>query len=89
MKRRVIVDHVKQMMEQKENGEKISTIRQYAMEAQAPYKTISMKDVLASGTFTGAPKYLKPRDQPLEIPIDCVRNLCDVMDTTFNEKVSL
>ncbi len=42
-----------------------------------------------AGTYTGAPKYLKQRDQPLEIPIDCIRRLADAVDTTFDERCSL
>lgn len=45
-----------------------------------------MKDV---NNYTGPPKYLKQRDNPLEIPIDCIRKLCDLIDTTFDERCSL
>lgn len=48
-----------------------------------------MKDVILSNTYTGPPKYLKQRDQPLEIPMDCIRKLCDAIDTTFNERIEL
>lgn len=41
------------------------------------------------GSYTGPPKYLSQRNQPLEIPLDCVRKLCDVIDTTFNERIEL
>ena len=48
-----------------------------------------MNEVALSGTYTGPPKYLKQRDQPLEIPMDCIRKLCDTMDTTYDQRVSL
>jgi hypothetical protein len=40
----------------------MSSIKKYAMTAQEPYKTVSMRDVQLSGTYTGPPKYLKQRD---------------------------
>ena len=40
-----------------------------------------MNEVALSGTYTGPPKYLKQRD--------CIRKLCDTMDTTYDERVSL
>lgn len=58
------------------------------MTAQGSYLSLSMKEVATSGTYTGPPKYLRQRDQPLEIPMDCIRNLCDAMDTSFDERVS-
>jgi len=47
------------MMEERENSEFVSNIRRYSLQAQAGYKTHSMKDIAMSGTYTGAPKYLK------------------------------
>jgi hypothetical protein len=47
-----------------------------------------MKEIKESGSYTGPRKYLKQRDQPLEIPMDCVRRLCDAIDKTFDEKIS-
>ena len=48
-----------------------------------------MQDYVLDGTYTGAPKYLKQRDQPLEIPIDCIRRLADAVDKSFDERCSL
>ena len=48
-----------------------------------------MQDYVQAGTYTGAPKYLKQRDQPLEIPMDCIRKLVEVVDKTFDERCSL
>lgn len=48
-----------------------------------------MRDIVMSGTYTGPPKYLSQRDQPLEIPMDCVRKLCDAIDLTYSERCSL
>lgn len=76
-------------MEIREQNDNISSIQKYAMTAQGPYQTLSMRDVEKSGTYSGPPKYLRQRDQPLDIPLDCVRKLCDVIDTTFNEKIEL
>ena len=45
-----------------------------------------MKDL--DETYTGPPKYLKQRDQPLEIPIECIRKLADVIDTSYDERCS-
>ena len=59
------------------------------MKAQEAYQTPSMQDYVMAGTYTGAPKYLKQRDQPLEIPMDCIRKLSDVVDKTFDERCSL
>lgn len=76
------------MMQAKEHGEQLSVIQKYAGDTHLPYQTV-MKVVEISGTYTGAPKYLKQRDQPLEIPMDCIRKLCDAIDTTFDERISL
>ena len=48
-----------------------------------------MKDLAQNGNYSGAPKYLKQRDSLLEIPIDCVRKLCDAIDQDCSELVQL
>jgi hypothetical protein len=48
-----------------------------------------MREMQASGLYSGPPKYLKQRDQPLEIPLDCIRKLADVIDRSFDERCSL
>jgi hypothetical protein len=45
-----------------------------------------MKDV---EMYTGPPKYLRQRDQPLEIPMECIRKLADVIDTSFDERCDM
>lgn len=70
----------------KEEDDKISNITKYAMKAQAPYKTMSMSEVT---NYTGPPKYLKQRDQPLEIPIECIRKLADQIDTSMDERCEI
>ncbi len=47
------------MMDGRDQDLNLSTIKKYSLEAQAPYKTVSMKEVLQSGTYSGPPKYLK------------------------------
>ena len=47
-----------------------------------------MKELRESGNFSCPPKYLDQRDAALEIPIECVRKLCDAVDTDFDDKVS-
>lgn len=47
------------MMDKKEQEQYLTTIKKYSLEAQAPYKTLSMKEILLSGTYNGPPKYLK------------------------------
>ena len=74
-------------MAKREAGEQLSVIQKYARDAQLPYKSVSMNDVVESGNYTGPPKYLKQRDQPLEIPMDCIRKLCDVIDLDFDERI--
>lgn len=51
--------------------------------------TQSMKDVVARGTYTGPPKYLKQRQMPLEIPIECIRRLADAIDSSFDERLQI
>jgi hypothetical protein len=58
----------------------------YSQQAQLAYQTVSMKDV---EMYTGPTKYLRQRNQPLEIPMDCIRKLADVIDTSFDERCDL
>lgn len=46
-----------------------------------------MKDL--GDSYSGPPKYLKQRDQPLEIPHDCIRRLADAIDTSMDERCDL
>jgi len=48
-----------------------------------------MKTVGMSGTYTGPPKYLKQRDMPIEIPMECIRRLCDAVDTSYDDRCAL
>lgn len=84
-----LLDYVRRMVYERDNTEQISNIARYAEEAEAPYRTLSMKDVAASGTYTGPPKYLRQRDQPMEVPMECVRRLCDAIDTSFDDRCAL
>ena len=47
-----------------------------------------MKELRESGNFTCPPKYLNQRDTALEIPMECVRRLCDAVDTDFDDRIS-
>ena len=67
----------------------IHPINKLASDAQLPYKTLSMKEFAQNGIYSGAPKYLKQRDSLLEIPIDCVRKLCDAIDQDCSDLVQL
>ena len=62
-------------------------INKLALKAQLPYKTLSMKELLLNDNYFGASKYLKQRDSLLDIPIDCVRKLCDAIDKDCGESV--
>ena len=46
-----------------------------------------MKELLLNDNYFGASKYLKQRDSLLDIPIDCVRKLCDAIDKDCGESV--
>lgn len=48
-----------------------------------------MKEIAQSGQYTGAKKYLQQRDCPLEIPMECIRNLINVVDKSMDERCSL
>ena len=56
------------------------------MKAQAPYKTVSMKDLGSS--YKGPPKYLSQRDAPLDIPPEIIRKLFFMMDNDMDDKIS-
>ena len=47
-----------------------------------------MKELRESGNFTCPPKYLNQRDTALEIPMECVRRLCDAVDTNYDDRIS-
>ena len=72
----------------KENTAQMSLVDKYAMEAQQEFQMVSMKELRDSGNFTCPPKYLNQRDAALEIPIECVRKLCDAVDTDYDDKIS-
>ena len=76
-------------MAAKEAATPLSLVDKYAMEAQAEYSMVSMKDIAASGNFSCPKKYLNQRDQPLEVPMECIRKLCDHMDTDFDDRIEL
>lgn len=87
--RTYIVQHVKEMMEERERNGQMSNIQLYAESVQKPYLTKTMKEVVASGTYTGPPKYLKQRVAPLEIPMECIRRLADAIDSSFDERLQI
>mmetsp|Transcript_14369 Transcript_14369/g.24463 ORF Transcript_14369/g.24463 Transcript_14369/m.24463 type:complete len:154 (+) Transcript_14369:397-858(+) len=57
------------------------------MRAQAPYLTMSMKEI--AETYTGPPKYLTQRDAPLEIPSEVVKKLFIAMDNDKDDRINL
>ena len=83
-----IVEKIKGEMTIKENTAQMSLVDKYAYEAQQEFMQVSMKELRESGNFSCPPKYLNQRDTALEIPIECVRKLCDAVDTDFDDKVS-
>ena len=50
---------------------------------------VSMKDIATSGNFSCPKKYLNQRDQPLEVPMECIRKLCDHIDADFDDRIEL
>lgn len=84
-----IVDKIRIEVEAKEDAKKISLVDSYALKAQEEFQQISMKELRESGNYSCPPKYLLQRDTPLEVPMECVRKLCDVMDVNFDDRVSL
>lgn len=42
-----------------------------------------------SGLYEGPPKYLSQRDQPLEVPSECVRRLINAIDTTMDDRIEV
>ena len=48
-----------------------------------------MKDLRDSGNFSCPQKYMNQRDQPLEVPMDCIRNLCDAIDEDFDDRITV
>ena len=66
----------------------MSLVDKYAAEAQREFIQVSMKELRESGNFTCPPKYLNQRDMPLEIPMECVRKMCDAIDKDFDDRIS-
>lgn len=48
-----------------------------------------MEEIRQSGNFSCPLKYLDQRDTPLEIPMECIRKLCDTVDRDFDDRISL
>ena len=67
----------------------MSLVDKYAMEAQQEFLSVSMKELALSGTAQCPRKYLNQRDAPLEIPMECVRKLCDAIDEDFDDRISV
>ena len=44
-----------------------------------------MKELTKKGLYKGPPKYLKQRDVPLDIPMDCIKRLSDAMDDSLDD----
>lgn len=84
-----IVDKIRKEVDAKEAAKKISLVDSYALKAQEEFQQISMKELRESGNYSCPPKYLLQRDTPLEVPMECVRKLCDVMDVNYDDRVSL
>jgi hypothetical protein len=74
-------------MEEKARLDAISPVQQAAMRAQAPYKTLSMKDL--GEEYHGPSKYLNQRDAPLEIPPEVVKKLFQAMDQDLDDRISV
>lgn len=55
--------------------------------AEAPYKTLQMKDI--KGDYQGPPKYLNQRDAPLEIPLEVVKKLFEAVDADVDDRITL
>lgn len=84
-----IVDKIRHEMQVKDAQEKESLVDSYARQAQQEFLTVSIKQLKQSGNYSCPPKYLNQRDTALDVPIECIRKLCDAMDTDFDDRVSL
>ena len=84
-----IVERIKIEMQEKEARTNLSLVDKYAMEAQKEFQMVSMKDLAASGNFSCPQKYLNQRDQALEVPMECVRKLCEQIDQDYDDRVAL
>lgn len=84
-----IVDRIREEMAMKDAKQELSVVDSYALKAQAEFMQVSMKELRESGMYTCPPKYLNQRDTPLEIPMECIRKICDAMDSDFDDRVSL
>ena len=67
----------------------MSLVDKYAMDAQKEFLGVSMKELAQSGTTQCPRKYLNQRDAPLEIPMECIRKLCDAIDTDFDDRITV
>ncbi len=76
-------------MEEKEAKTNLSLVDKYAMEAQSEFQMVSMKELAASGNFSCPKKYLNQRDSALEVPMECVRKLCEEIDQDYDDRVDL
>ena len=72
------MDHVLTMQATQVHLNNMSQVKQAAMRAEAPYKTLTMDEIRQN--YTGPPKYMSQRDAPMEIPPEVVRNLFLAMD---------
>ena len=84
-----IVEKIKLEIAIKENQQKLSLVDKYALEAQKDYLQVSMEELRNSGNFSCPKKYLDQRDTPLEIPMECIRKLCDTVDRDFDDRISI
>ena len=61
-KKYAIVERIKQEMAAKEAVTSVSLVDKYAIEAQAEFAQVSMRDLRESGNFSCPKKYLNQRD---------------------------
>jgi hypothetical protein len=87
-RRYAIVERIKVEMAEKESTMQMSLVDKYAAAAQKEFLQVSMKELKESGNFSCPPKYLDQRDAALEIPMECIRKLCDAMDTDYDDRIS-
>ena len=61
-KKYAIVERIKEEMRIKEGTKNLSLVDKYALEAQAEFQMVSMKELRDSGNFSCPRKYLNQRD---------------------------
>ena len=83
------MERIKQEMAEKDAAVNLSMVDKYAKEAQAEFQTFTMKELRDSGSTQCPRKYLNQRDQPLEVPMECIRTLCDSIDKDFDDRITL